>query len=366
MQVRVLYFGMLREMFSAGEASVKLADGATVAQFLIWKKKHLEDGEDFSAGILPGGTKERVMKFLRFAAAGMMMAALAVNAQNIPQDKEVLHVKVRLVNLFVNVSDEHGAIIGGLNKEDFQLSEEGEPQKIAFFERDTALPLTVALAIDTSGSVKHDLPDEVRAAKRFIRALLRPADQMSLYEFQTEVRDVVPFTSNRSALDHGLEELQQGPATALYQASLMASQSLAKYNGRKVLVLVTDGGNTVKGVSYQMALEAAQKADVMIYSLIDVPVEASAGRDLGGEHALITLSEQTGGRYYYVEQKGLSETFAQLSQDLRTQYLLGYYPQRKKQSEGYRQISVTLNGKDKQNYQLRYRAGYYADHNGDQ
>jgi Ca-activated chloride channel family protein len=298
----------------------------------------------------------------RFLAL-LLLSALTASAQNPAQDKETLHVKTRLVNLYINVTDEHGAIVGGLNKEDFALSEDGEPQKIVIFERNTELPLTMALAIDTSGSVKHDLPEEVRAAKRFTRALLRPIDRMSLYEFQTEVREVVPYTNSRSQIDRGLEDLQIGPATALYDAIYLASQSLAHYNGRKVLVLISDGGNTVKGVSFQTALEAAERADVMIYSLIDVPIEASAGRDLGGEHALITLSEQTGGRYYYVEQAGLANTFAQLSADLRTQYLLGYYPQRKRQREGYRQISVTMSGK--QNYQLHYRAGYFADHAAD-
>jgi Ca-activated chloride channel family protein len=290
----------------------------------------------------------------------LLLSSFTASAQNPIQDKETLRVKTRLVNLYVNVTDEHGAIVGGLNKEDFTLSEDGEPQKIAIFERDTELPLTMALAIDTSGSVKHDLPEEVHAAKRFTHALLRPIDKMSLYEFQTEVREVVPYTSNRSQIDRGLEDLQMGPATALYDAIYLASQSLSCYNGRKVLVLITDGGNTVKGVSFQTALETAQRADVMIYSLIDVPIEASAGRDLGGEHALITLAEQTGGRYYYVQQEGLANTFAQLSLDLRTQYLLGYYPQRKRQREGYRQISVIANGKPK--YQLHYRTGYYADH----
>ncbi len=106
-------------------------------------------------------------------------------------------------------------------------------------------------------------------------------------------------------------------------------------------MIISDGGNTVKGTTYDMALEQALRGEVMVYPIIDVPISASAGRDLAGEHALITLAQETGGKYYYADASSLDRTFAQLSEDLRTQYLLGYYPSNRLGSS-FRSISVKL------------------------
>ena len=107
----------------------------------------------------------------------------------------------------------------------------------------------------------------------------------------------------------------------------LGSEGLGKKTAvKRILVLVSDGGDTASSTSYQQAQESALRNEVMIYSIIDVPIAASAGRDLGGEHALITLAEQTGGKSFYVSDGGLDKAFAQVSDDLRTQYLIGYYP----------------------------------------
>ena len=153
-----------------------------------------------------------------------------------------------------------------------------------------------------------------------------PKDQLALFEFNSDVREAVPFTNSVRAFDSGLGSLGHGPATAFYSAVLLASQALAPRPGRKVLVLVSDGTNTVAGTTYDEALSTAQRSDVIIYSLIDVPIEADAGRDTGGEHAMITLSQETGGRAFYVNNGGLAAAFQKVSDDLHTQYLLGYYP----------------------------------------
>ena len=131
-----------------------------------------------------------------------------------------------------------------------------------------------------------------------------------------------------SQIDRGLGQLRGDWATALYDAIYLGSDNLGQKEGRKVLVVISDGDDTAKNTTYAQALEQALRNEVMIYSLIDVPIEASAGRDTGGEHALITLAEQTGGKYFYVGEGGLDKAFAQVSDDLRTQYLLGYYPRR--------------------------------------
>jgi Ca-activated chloride channel family protein len=271
-------------------------------------------------------------------------------------------VKVRLVNVFVNVTDATGTPIGGLTQDDFALSEDGVPQKIAYFERQTDMPLSLVLAIDTSGSVRKDLDIEVHAAHDFLRALLRPVDRLDLIDFNSSVREVVPFTADMRHLDWGLQNLDMGPATALYDAIYLSSQSLAPRSGRKVLVVISDGGNTVKGVDYTEALDSAIRDEVMVYSLIDLPILNDAGRDTGGEHALITLSQETGGKYYYAEFGDIATAFRKISEDLRTQYLIGYYPTQRRSQTDFRRIQVTLSStkKSTNGYTLRYRPGYYA------
>jgi Ca-activated chloride channel family protein len=262
-----------------------------------------------------------------------------------------------LVNVFVNVTDDKGSPVPGLTRDDFLLSEDGHPQKIAVFERQSELPLEIVLAIDTSGSVHKDLFVEQEAAKHFVHSLLRPVDHLDLMEFADNVREMIFFTNNAGRIDRGLNNMQRGAATALYSGVYLASQSLAPRSGRKVLVIISDGGNTVKGTTYDEALEQALRGEVMVYPIIDVPIYASAGRDLAGEHALITLAQQTGGKYYYADTSSLDRTFAQLSEDLRTQYLLGYYPSNHSGS-GFRSISVKLRGPDA-GYTIRNRPGYY-------
>jgi len=247
-----------------------------------------------------------------------------------------LHVDVKLVSVFVNVTDKNGAIMGGLTRDDFQVSEDSRPQQIAVFERQSELPLNLTLAIDTSGSVRKDMTEEADAARRFAHMILRSQDQMSL-------------------------QLHGDYATALYDAICLGSEGLGKKQGRKVLVLISDGGDTAKSMTYPEALEEALRDEVMIYSIIDVPIEASAGRDLGGEHALITLAEQTGGKSYYVSDGGLDKAFAQVSNDLRTQYLLGYYPAHQAPGTSFHRIQVTVPRAAAQAFNIRHKTGYYAD-----
>jgi Ca-activated chloride channel family protein len=300
-----------------------------------------------------------------FAAQAQTAAPASDGAAESPDAPYVLKVNVKLVNVFANVTDATGAIVGGLTKGDFKVTEDGRPQEISVFERESELPLNLVLAIDTSGSVHKDLPLEQDAARKFVHALLRGQDQISLFEFSTEVRQVVPFTNQVSRIDRGLGNLRGGPATALYDAIFMASDKLGRQAveskpARKVLVLVTDGGDTANTVTYAQALEQALRGEVMVYSIIDVPIAASAGRDTGGEHALITLAEQTGGKYFYANEGGLDKAFAQVSEDLRTQYLIGYYPSKQPPGVEFHRIKVTV-PRAAAAFDIRYRTGYYAD-----
>jgi Ca-activated chloride channel family protein len=295
----------------------------------------------------------------QWSFTGLLAAALLVPA--LAAQEVTLHVDVKLVNLFVNVTDRNGSLVGGLTREDFVVTEDGQPQRIAVFERQSELPLNLTLAIDTSGSVHKDMVVEADAAKRFAHALLRPQDQMSLLQFATEVRELTPFTNKVSQIDRGLSQLKGDFATALYDAIYLGAERLGKREGRKVLVLLSDGDDTAKSTTYAQALEQALRNEVMIYSIIDVPIEASAGRDLGGEHALITLAEQTGGRSFYVSEGGLDKAFAQVSDALRTQYLLGYYPKNQEPGRAFHRLEVTVPRAAPQEFNIRHKTGYFAD-----
>jgi Ca-activated chloride channel homolog len=292
------------------------------------------------------------------------LSALAICAAiNLPaQTPDVtLKVDVKLVNVFVNVTDANGAIVGDLTRDDFALAEDNRPQEIAVFERQSELPLNLTLEIDTSASVYKDRSIEQEAAKRFVHALMRPQDQMSLIEFSTYVSELSDFTNNVKLIDRGLGSLRGGDATALYEAIYLGAQRLAGRPGRKVLVLVSDGSDTVNNTTYPEALEQALRDEVMIYSIIDVPIAASAGRDTGGEHALITLAEQTGGKSFYANDGGLDKAFAKVSDDLRTQYLLGYYPHNQEPGVNFHRLHVTIPRAASESFNIRYRTGYYGD-----
>jgi Ca-activated chloride channel homolog len=274
-------------------------------------------------------------------------------------------VNVKLVNVFTTVTDQNGAPIGGLKKEDFKIYEDGVQQNIAVFARESALPLSIILGIDASLSTRKDLPLEIESARRFSHAILRPIDALSVMQFSEIVKEVVPFTSDQQRIERGIGNIHNGAATALYDAIFLGSESLEKRQGRKVMVLITDGGDTMSQTSYQDAVRAAQISETILYSIIMVPIEASAGRDLGGEHALIQISKDTGGKYYYATSiQQLDQAFRQISEELRTQYLLAYYPPKKAYSD-FRRITVDVDPTaahlpPSAEVKVFHRTGYYT------
>ena len=274
-----------------------------------------------------------------------------------------LKVDVKLVSVFVTVTDEHGSPIGGLTKDNFALEEDGREEKIAVFDKESALPLSIALAIDTSLSTRHDLPLEQASAKHFVNTILRPVDTVCVYGFSEVVNETTAgYTSEIKRVDEAIDHIRMGAATALYDAIYLASRSLDHRKGRKVIVLITDGGDTVSKVDYKEAVRAAEEAEALVYSIIIVPIESSAGREIGGEHALIQLSEDTGGKYYYATSMAqLDEAFRKISDELRTQYLLAYYPSQRSSFSDFRSIQVKVVGSpDAASYRVRHRAGYYT------
>jgi Ca-activated chloride channel homolog len=286
----------------------------------------------------------------------------AKSSETNANDDSTFKVNVKLVNIFVTVTDERGAPVGNLTKDNFELFEDGHPQKVSIFSKESELPLSIALEIDTSLSTRKDLPLEVNSARRFAHAILRPVDAMCVYGISEYVDEVAPFSSDLAAIDRSIEHLHMGSATALYDAVYVGSQALEARQGRKVMVVITDGGDTVSKTDYQDALRAAQISEAIVYSIIVVPIEASAGRDTGGEHALIQLSQDTGGKYFYATTlPQLDEAFRTISDELRTQYLLAYYPAQRLADSDYRHVEVKLAGvPDAANYKTRHRAGYYT------
>jgi len=269
-------------------------------------------------------------------------------------------VDVKLVNVFVTVTDEHGAPVAGLTKENFELEEDGKPQTISVFDKESALPLSIVMDIDTSLSTRKDLALELTSARRFAHVILRPVDALSLYEFSEVVDEVVPFTSDLKTIDHGIDRIHYGSATALYDALYLGSRALETRQGRKVIVVITDGGDTASRVDYKEALREAQQAEAIVYSIIIVPIEASAGRDTGGEHALIQLSADTGGQYFYATSlPQLDEAFRKISDELRTQYLLAYYASQHLSDSDFRRIAVKVDAGGAP-VTARNRTGYYT------
>jgi Ca-activated chloride channel homolog len=307
-------------------------------------------------------TKSFTATLLMLACAASAQQQAPSQKQAPPQPETTLKVDVKLVNVYVTVTDDHGAPVGGLKKENFVVQEDGREQKISVFDKESAVPLSIALAIDTSLSTRHDLPLEQASAKRFARAILRPVDALSVYGFSETVSQATGYTAELKRIDEGIDHIRLGAATALFDAVYVTSRSLDKRQGRKVIVLITDGGDTISRVDYKEAVRAAEEAEAIVYSIIVVPIESSAGRETGGEHALIQISEDTGGKYYYATSMSqLDDAFRKISDELRTQYLLAYYPSQRVSNSQFRRIQVAITGPaEAAAYHVRNRAGYYT------
>jgi Ca-activated chloride channel homolog len=275
-------------------------------------------------------------------------------------------VNVKLVNVFATVTNSGGAPVSSLKQEDFRVFEDGKAQQIAVFHRESELPLSIVVAIDTSLSTHSDQKLELESARRFAHTILRPIDGLALFQFSEIVDQLTPFTSDLHTIDRAINRVHSGAATALYDTLYLGSDALLARRGRKVMVVITDGGDTVSKTNYQEAVRAAQEAEVILYSIIVVPIENSAGRDTGGEHALIQLSRDTGGKYFYASGMAqLDAAFQQISDELRTQYLIAYYPSSRLGDSDYRRIEIKVDPATKDypnpsDLTVRHRTGYYT------
>jgi Ca-activated chloride channel homolog len=274
------------------------------------------------------------------------------------QDGEI-RVEVNLVNVIASVLDANHEPAPNLSRDQFEIYEDGKPQNIAIFEAETQQPLDLALMMDTSLSEWSDLRFETEAAARFLDQVVRPGDRAAVFEFADRVTQLSGFTDNQAILRDALRHVASGDGTALYDAVYLGSAALAKQASgrRKVLVLITDAGETTSRVDFDAARGAALRAEVLLYTIVVRAVPGEIGRNTGGEHALETIADATGGAMYYPYSiSQLGAMFDQIDRELRTQYRLAYYPHPRPPQGVYRRIEVRVKG----NYHVRYRKSYYT------
>jgi Ca-activated chloride channel family protein len=261
---------------------------------------------------------------MRQAAIFSVLVAAAAFAQ-----ETVFKVDVRLVRLTATVKDLNGGAVGGLEKGDFTVLDNGVPQTISVFERHTSQPLSVAILLDASGSTGKEMKYQTDAVNRFTRALFKegnPKDTAALLTFNWQVQELVSFTRNASRFESATRRLRGEAGTSLYDAIYLGAERIEDRDGRRVLIVVTDGADTVSSKNYHEALRAAHDADAVVYGILTLPITNDAGRHVAGEHALTGIARSTGGKMFTPGMNALDLAFDEILRDLRTQYLLGFYP----------------------------------------
>lgn len=302
---------------------------------------------------------------------------------------DALKVDVDVVNLYCAVRDKKNALIANLDKNDFSLAEDGKAQTIKYFSRETDLPLTLGLLVDVSGSQQNLIEIERRAAATFFTSVLKKKDVAFLISFGADSELLQDLTASPRLLQEGLGRLKlnsgysgptsgpvptatQARGTVLYDAVYVAaSDMLAKEVGRKAIVLITDGEDQGSRETEKAAIEAAQKADAIIYGVLYVDRQQYGGGFSGGfgggqrgglgysgESVLKHMAEETGGRMFQVDRGNtLERIFEQIQQEMRTQYAIGYTPTNSRKDGGYRKLDLHTNSKD---LKVQVRKGYYA------
>ncbi len=289
-------------------------------------------------------SRQRPFRLAAFLLPLLLMAGdICVRAQVARGGR--LRTEVDLVNVWVNVQDGSGRPVTGLPRDAFSVFDEGTQQQIAVFEAETQQPLDLALMIDTSLSAAKEMEFEGAAAMRFIRKVLRPQDTLALYTFAERVDRLTPFTANEATLEAAVKRMRGGAGTSLYDAIYLSSSELARQQPgrRRVIVLVTDAGETTSRATFEDARHAAVSAEALLYTIVIRAVKSDALRDLGGEHALATITDSTGGAMFLADDLGqLDGLFEEIDRELRTQYLLAFYPQPPPPKKSIRRIEVRV------------------------
>jgi VWFA-related protein len=308
----------------------------------------------------------------------------ASNDQAQDQSVETLKVNVEVVQLFFNVKDKHGALIPHLNKDNFDLFEDGQLQTIKYFKAESDLPLTIGMMIDSSGSQMRVLDMEKEVGASFLESTLRPRDEAFVISFDVDITLLQDFTNSVSRLRHALNEAKintggvgcsggpigpQGPipcsasgqrGTALYDAVYLASHDEFSHEvGRKAMILLTDGEDEGSRLKIKDAIEAAQKADAICYVLLIADRGFYGLGGYSGDIEMKKLTQETGGRVITVGNKidKLRQAFDQISEELRSQYNIGYVPTNTARDGSFRKVEIRPKQSD---YKVQARSGYYA------
>ena len=266
-----------------------------------------------------------------------------------------------LVSILASVTDAKGEPVIGLDQSAFQLSEQGVAQKIVRFEPQTNRPLDLALMIDASGSAAIELKIEREAAAHFIEEVVRPDDRLSVFSFAADVVQLSNFSADLKQLDSAVRRVDTSPdmGTSLYDAVVLGSQSVRRQGAerRRALVIITDAGETTSVSKFEDARRAAIASNILLYTVVVRPMKSDAGWNTAGEHAISTITDSVGGAMYYpTNLSELGAIFDRINQELRTQYLLGYYPNPTPPPGSDRHVAVTVNTGDT----VRYRKEYFT------
>src|SRR5258707_4898604 len=324
---------------------------------------------------LQNGASINIMLFR--ASLLIFLCALLV-AQDAPP---TIKVDVDVVNILFNVRDKRSGLIGNLTKDDFTIFEDGKQQDIKYFNLDTDLPVSIGLLIDVSASQMNLIEIEKNAADQFFNNVIRPKDLAFLISFGADAELLQDYSSSPKLLRKGLEGLQvnsdvgglhPGPVptmshprgTILYDAVYLAAHDQLKGQvGRKVLVLITDGEDQGSRYTIKQAVEAAQKADALIYSFFYVDrafYRQNGGMIFGGGNAgaLRQMSDDTGGHVFQIDRKmTLQNAFDELNSEMRSQYSIAYIPSNPAKDGSFRRIEIRTGNKD---WKVQARKGYYA------
>jgi len=269
-----------------------------------------------------------------------------------------IRVNVNLVNVLVSVLDEKNRPAPDLPREAFHLFEEGVGQKIDKFESETSQPLDLAIMIDSSLSAHKEISFEQEAAAHFIRQVLRPGDRLSVFAFDENVTQVAAFSDNVAELQSAVRKIPVGAGTSIYDAVLLGSRALERRGDdrRRVIILVTDAGETTSTSDFDAARKEAVRSNTLLYTIVIRPVKNESGRNTAGEHALETMTDTTGGAMFYPDTpQEFGAIFDRIDRELRTQYLLAYYPTPRGPANTYRSIVVAVNPSG---YHVRHRKSY--------
>jgi Ca-activated chloride channel family protein len=307
--------------------------------------------------------KRAIVTLCTVMLAGVAGLADTLAAHRPQQDKQrqkgPIRVQTNLVSILANVTDAKGEPVIGLAQSAFQLFEEGVEQKIVRFEPQTNRPLDLALMVDTSGSAVIELKIERDAALHFVQEVVRPGDRLAVFSFTSDVIQLCNFSDDPRLLEAAVRRVDPGAdmGTSLYDAVVLGSQSVKRQGAdrRRALVIITDAGETTSYWKFDDARRAAVASDALLYTVVVRPMKSDAGWNTAGEHAIETITDSTGGAMFYpTDLSELTGIFDQINRELRTQYLLGYYPTPTPPAGSSRHVAVKVNTGDNVRYRKEY------------